>query len=246
MFSVIIPAHNEAPIIGRTLQAVQVACDAAAAQFNMSYEIILVADACDDGTNTIAENAGVRVVPVDLRRISAVRNAGAATASGEYLVFVDADTVVPPETLIAAIAAMQGGAAGGGAYIYFDRPIPLLARMLEPIAGLLYRLCRWASGCFTFVRRDVFDAIGGYDEELAAAEELFLSKAIKRQGRLVVLRERTITSGRKLRTYSIPELFGVLFRVLRHPGKSLREPERLGILYDEHRPDPRERDTDNQ
>ena len=105
MFSIVIPAHNEAAVIGRTLQAVQVACDAATAQFNMSYEIILVADACDDGTNTIAENAGVRVVPVDLRRISAVRNAGAAAASGEYLVFVDADTVVPPETLIAARAA---------------------------------------------------------------------------------------------------------------------------------------------
>ena len=74
MISFIIPAHNEAFEVGRTLQSVF----AAARSEEEPFEVIVVNDASTDATAALARAAGARVIDVDLRKISAVRNAGAA------------------------------------------------------------------------------------------------------------------------------------------------------------------------
>src|SRR5262245_17924048 len=107
MVSIIVPAHNEAQGLGGTLDALR----RAAATLDRPWEIVVVDDASTDGTAQIARDAGARVVAVNLRHIAAVRNAGARAATGDVLVFVDADTVVPPETLTAALRALAAGAA---------------------------------------------------------------------------------------------------------------------------------------
>ena len=238
MLSAIVPAHNEARLIRRTLEALVKAGAAVGERFARTFEIIVADDASTDATAAIARGLGARVVAVTHRRISSVRNAGARAASGEYLVFVDADTIVPPETLVAAVAAMDSGAVGGGAYTRFDRPIPAWSRALEPVANWIYRRARLASGCFTFCRREVFEAVGGYDENLVAAEEAALSRAIRGHGRLVVLQEHVVSSGRKLRTYSAREILGLIGRLAVRPRSGLRDPELWGILYRPRRPDP--------
>lgn len=238
MLSIIIPAHDEERLIGGTLRALQEACAAVQAQYQEEFEFIVVDDASSDGTAAAAAALGARVERVALRRISSVRNAGARVAQGENLVFVDADTLVPPATLLAAVAALRGGAVGGGAAIRFDRPIPLYARMLTPLAALTYRLAGIASGCFTFCRREAFQAVGGYNERLVAGEEAALSKALKREGRLAILREPVVTSGRKLRAYSAGEILSLMARLALRPRRTAQDPSRWGILYGPRRADP--------
>ena len=103
MLSFVVPAHNEAELIGRTLAALH----AAAQSLGEPYEIIVVDDASTDGTAALARDQGARVAQVNFRKIAATRNAGAREASGEMLFFVDADTVVPPRALDAALRALR-------------------------------------------------------------------------------------------------------------------------------------------
>jgi glycosyltransferase involved in cell wall biosynthesis len=153
---------------------------------------------------------------VKFRKISATRNAGAREASGELLFFVDADTVVPPRALEAALRALRHGAIGGGAAVRFDGPVPLYARILERVVlPLLLPLLKMAPGCFLFCTRQAYVGAGGFDESRSWAEEVIFSNRLKMQGRFVMLREYVITSGRKVRTHSALDMLRVGFRLAR-------------------------------
>lgn len=154
------------------------------------------------------------------------------------LLFVDADTVVSAAVVRAAVAAMQGGAAGGGCAFRFDGKLPLYGWVLGVIATPLYRVARLASGCFLFCTRAAFDAAGGFDETLFGAEEAAFSRALGRHGRFVVLRESVTTSGRKLRAHSAGEVFGLMFRLALAGPKMMRRRDGLDIWYGKRRADP--------
>jgi glycosyltransferase involved in cell wall biosynthesis len=233
-FSFVIPAHDEEALLGAALSSLRAAAEAA----REPYEIIVVDDASTDRTAAIAAAAGARVVPVAFRQISAVRNAGARVASGDTLVFVDADTHASPEAVRGVLDARRAGAIGGGARVRFDEPIPAWARRLMPLfMGSMVRL-RWAAGCFVFVSRDAFNAVGGFDESLFASEEIALSRALKRRGRFVMLPDYVRTSGRKLRTYSGLEVLWLGVRVTVWPW-SLKRRSALPLWYGKRREDPR-------
>jgi glycosyltransferase involved in cell wall biosynthesis len=210
MISFVIPAHNEAELIGRALSALHESARAV----GEPYEVIVVDDASTDATGELALKHDARVVRVDFRRIAATRNAGAQAATGEWFFFVDADTVVPPRALRAAARALRGGAQGGGAAVRFDGPVPLYARVLEAVVlPVLLPLLRMAPGCFLFCTRRAYLAAGGFDETLAWSEEVSFGNRLKRQGRFVLLREAVITSGRKVRAYTALEMVGVAVRL---------------------------------
>jgi glycosyltransferase involved in cell wall biosynthesis len=234
MVSFIIPAYNEEYLIGRTLCALH----QAAQPLGEAYEIIVVDDASSDRTAALAAAQGARVVTVNHRQIAATRNAGARVAAGEMFVFVDADTEVSEAAVRAAVKAMQNGAVGGGCGFRFDGTLPLYGRCVQLLAVFLYRLARLASGSFLFCTREAFAAVGGFAEELYAAEEAAMSTALKRHGRFVVLREVVTTSGRKLRAYSGREVLGMVGRLVRAGPKAVRQREGLDLWYGERRPDP--------
>ena len=234
MISFIIPAYNEEQLLGRTLAALNDAARAAAQPF----EVVVVDDASTDRTATVAREYGARVVPVNHRQIAATRNAGAREALGETLIFVDADTVVTGAAVRAASRAMRAGAVGGGCGFRFDGRLPFYGRLLQAVAGPLYRALGLASGCFLFCTREAFRSVGGFDEALFGAEEAAMSRALSRRGRFVVLRETVMTSGRKLRAYSLREVVGLLARLAVSGPKSLRRREGLELWYGERRTDP--------
>lgn len=126
MISFVIPAHNEAELIGRTLSTLHESARAA----GEPYEIIVADDASTDGTGARALSHGARVVAVNFRRIAATRNAGARETTGELLFFVDADTIVPARAVRVAVHALRSGAIGGGAAVRFDGTVPLYATNL--------------------------------------------------------------------------------------------------------------------
>jgi len=234
MVSFIIPAYNEQFLIGRTLSALHEAVQA----LGEAYEIIVVDDASSDRTADIAATQGAHVVKVNHRQIAATRNAGARVAKGEMFVFVDADTEVSEAAVRAAVKAMQKGAVGGGCRFRFDGSLPLYGRCVQLLAVFLYRLARLASGSFLFCTREAFEAVGGFDKELYAAEEAAMSTALKRQGQFVVLHEAVTTSGRKLRAYSGREVLRMLGRLVRSGPNAVRQREGLELWYGERRPDP--------
>jgi len=229
--SLIVPAWNEAAVLARTLAALR----SAVAALGLAAEIIVVDDASTDATAEIARAAGARVERVELRQIAAVRNAGARAALGTLLVFVDADTIVPPQTLAAAIAALEAGAVGGGANIRLDRPAPWAIRLPLWVFMTTYRLLGYAAGCFVFCRRTAFEAAGGFDERFFASEEIGLSKALRRQGRFVKVAPPVVTSARKVRLYKPWPLLRDALRLLLRGPRAWQSREGLGIWYEGRR-----------
>lgn len=234
MLSFVVPAHNEEALIARTLKSI----DQAAQTLFVSYEVVVADDSSADRTSEIAGEYGARVVAVNCRQISRARNAGAREARGDRFVFVDADTVITGAVLQAAIKAMDKGAVGGGCSVEFDGQVPGYATVLLPPLTALYRLLGLAAGCFLFCTRPAFEKVGGFDQRLFASEEIAMSRALKRQGRFVVLPESVTTSGRKLRTYTGREVLRMLGNLVLSGPAYLRRRDGLDLWYGERREDP--------
>lgn len=160
--SVIIPAYNMAGPLRRCLQAVR-------ASTVPLREIIVVDDASTDETAEVARAFGCRVVRLPANRgPAAARNAGAAVASGELLLFVDADTAMFPSTIAQALATLQesGADAVCGAFAteplnpgFFPRYAALLKHESHGHRVRPYNV--FASQC-GLIRRTVFQAAGGF------------------------------------------------------------------------------------
>jgi glycosyltransferase involved in cell wall biosynthesis len=210
-YSLVVPAYNEERLLGATLAALKTAM----AAVPLAGEIVVCDNNSTDATAAVAAAAGARVVFEAKNQIARARNAGAAAARGRFLVFVDADTVVPPALLAAAIAAMASGRAAGGGSI-MEMEIVVRNRFLEWLVrcwNAISARLRLAAGGFIFARRDAFDAAGGFARELYAAEELRFSRAVRRWGKerglgFVILDGHPArTSGRKAEWYPAPLLF---------------------------------------
>ena len=230
MISFVIPAHNEEALLGDTLRILR----ASATELGQPFEIIVADDASTDATAEIARSAGARVESVNRRQIAAVRNAGAKVARGDVFIFVDADTHVPAETLRQAMAALRSGAVGGGSRFRFESG-PRWGHIVGAIIVAAMRALSWAAGCFVFVRRDAFEAVGGFDERYFATEELVLSRALKRRGKMVIVHEPVVTSGRKAHLYTLREMGTVLWAIVTRGRRVLGRREAMSVWYDGRR-----------
>ncbi len=215
-YSIVIPAYNEEKLLPATLRSLRQAMDGTP---EIQGEIIVVDNNSADDTAAIARQAGTRVVFEPLNRISRARNAGAREARGSLLVFVDADTRVPPALLACALGALLREDVGaGGALLQFDDDGPpgFSTSRLPQLWNHLSRNLRLAAGSFIFVRRDAFEAIGGFSEKVYAGEEIFLSHALKRWCRRngktfrILARPPVLTSARKMNWHSSARLVAVI------------------------------------
>ncbi len=192
--SIVIPVLNEAPVLAETLEHVR----GNAVRGNAVREVLVVDGGSKDATLAIAE-AGGAVVLTGKRGRSRQMHAGAKSARGEVLLFLHADTHLPREFDAAVLGALRDPEVVGGRFDLELQPSsPLLA-----LTGTLVNLrSRW-SGIATgdqalFVRRSVYEAMGGF-ELLPIMEDIAFTRALKRRGRVVALRERVITSSRRWR-----------------------------------------------
>jgi glycosyltransferase involved in cell wall biosynthesis len=236
--SIVVPAYNEEKLLGGSLASIK----AAAGAFDLlGWELIVCDNNSTDRTAEIARAAGARVVFEPHNQISRARNRGAAAASGEWLLFVDADST-PSRELFADLreAIASGKALGGGCTVASDHD-GLSVRAVLALWNAISRSLHWAAGAFFFCRRDAFAAVGGFSEELYASEELELSGRLKREARSRGLEFRILhrhplrTSARKVHLYGWLELTKVFSRFLLHPRRMLRSASGCSPWYDGRR-----------
>jgi glycosyltransferase involved in cell wall biosynthesis len=237
MISFIVPAHNEELWLGGCLKSIRTAMTA----LSEHYEILVVDDASTDATPRIAQESGARTIRVELRKISAVRNAGARVASGDVFCFVDADTQVNEQAIRAVLAALRSGAAGGACMFDFDAAVPLWGRIIHRLAVTAGRVLRMAGGCFVFCRRDAFLSIGGFDEALYAGEDIAFVQALKKVGPFIVPRPTVLSSGRKLSVASPWEVIRLLGRIALR-GSRYEDEWTRDILYGRRAQQSKQRD----
>jgi glycosyltransferase involved in cell wall biosynthesis len=229
MLSFIVPAYNEERELPRTLAFISHAAQAA----QQPFEIIVVDDASTDATAQIATAAGAALVPVHFRQIAKVRNAGARAARGDVLFFVDADTLIFPSHVAGALTALKAGCSGGGARVVPEGPVPMWGRLFVSIFSLFYfTLSKLGAGAFLFTTRENFRAIGGFDDQLFAGEEIYFTVALKKIGRFKLLRETIMTSGRKLRMHSAAFILKRTFSLIVAGKRGVLSREKLDLWYD--------------
>lgn len=159
-------------------------------------ELVVVDGGSTDRTSDLAGRWArtLRSAPGRARQM----NAGAPVTRGEVLWFVHVDTRVPAEALGLLRRAMADpGVVGGGLRLRFDQRSPGLA-WLAFTSNLRARYLHWVFGDQAmFVRREMFDSVGGFPE-LPLMEDLELSRRLRRRGRLAVLPATATASSRRI------------------------------------------------
>lgn len=177
LVSIIIPCHNGAPFVGQTI-------DSALGQSYARKEVVVVEDASADESWDVISEYGEAVIAIRNDRVRGAcysRNRGATLASGEFLMFLDADDRIEPNTVVALVDAMGANDASlaaadwrflmksDGGWAAVDSGFPR-----HPPGGDFVRA--WLNGwyippCALLWRKTAFDATGGWDESLAANQD---------------------------------------------------------------------------
>jgi rSAM/selenodomain-associated transferase 2 len=191
VLSIVIPALNEAAGIEATLQALQ-------PLRLRGVELVLADGGSSDSTPTLAQPWVDAVVDAPRGRALQM-NAGAARARADVLLFLHADTRLPPLADVLVLQAVQRSGKGA-CWGRFDVRIEGRPRMLCVVAALMNLRSR-ASGIATgdqaiFITREAFERVGGFPEQVLM-EDIEISRRLKRLGRPACLRARVCTSGRR-------------------------------------------------
>jgi glycosyltransferase involved in cell wall biosynthesis len=238
--SIVVPAFNEERLLPSTLASIRAATAAFDAR-GWTSELIVSDNNSSDHTAEIARAAGATVVFEPVNQIARARNAGAARAGGDWLVFVDADSQPSRELFEETAATIEAGRCiAGGSTVRLDTDRAAV-RFFVGVWNAVSRACSWAAGSFMFCEASSFRRVGGFSQEIYAAEEIELSKRLKRlareQGRSVVILHRhpLDTSDRKARLYTIREYLAFFLRMALSRGRVLRERDACYPWYDGRR-----------
>lgn len=238
--SIIVPAFNEEKVLGETLAQIKLA-SGAFSQIGWESELIVCDNNSHDRTAEIARAVGATVVFEPVNQISRARNAGAAAATGNWLVFVDADSH-PSTELFADMAKeiQSGNCIAGGATICWDRENFLTALMM-PILNVGFRWRRFLHEPFMFVESATFRKLGGFSVDTFSAEDWELGQRLQKLAketgkRFVILHQHPIlTSARRLKEHSPLVSFKMLYYILFVPRHIKISRERARRWYKERR-----------
>jgi rSAM/selenodomain-associated transferase 2 len=220
--SVIIPVYNEADYIGATLAALQPLRRA-------GHEVLLVDGGSDDATLRIALPLVDRLV-FSARGRARQMNAGAGVARGEVLLFLHADTRLPPDAGRLVENCLNASQREWGRFDVRLSGGHCLLRVVETLMNWRSRLSGIATGDQAmFVKREVFRNVGGFPD-IPLMEDIALSRRLKRRGPPVCVPQRVLTSSRRWERHGMVRtiLTMWLLRLAYAVGIS---PARLARLY---------------
>jgi rSAM/selenodomain-associated transferase 2 len=222
--SVIIPALDEAPVIAAAVGS---------ARAPGVREVIVVDGGSRDRTREVAAASGARVIESPRGR-AVQMNAGAGAATGAVLLFLHADTILPPEFDRAVRTALADDRVVGGRFDLSLQPSSFLLWLTSILINRRSRLTRIATGDQAiFVRRTVFEELGGFPAQPLLEDVAFTSR-LKRHGRIACLREQVVSSSRRWRRHGVVRTILLMWslRALYFLGVS---PVTLRRLYDDAR-----------
>lgn len=213
--SVIIPAVNEAQDLPRVLEA---------AQRGQPYEVIVVDGGSTDETGSVARSMDCIVLSAP--RCRAVQlNRGAAVATGEYLLFLHADTLLPPDYLAHVLSVLGKPGVAGGAFEFSLACNFAGRRLVESTTNWRARRRQLPYGDQAlFLRREVFRQLGGFPE-MPIMEDYEFVRRLRRLGRMVIAPSPAVTSGRRwqrlgwLRTALINKIIILAYRLGVSPSR---------------------------
>ena len=185
--SVIIPTFNEAPRIAETLASISQSAP---------HEIIVADGGSTDGTREIAGEMGARVISAPKGRGSQM-NHGAETTTGEFLLFLHADTI-PPDNFPHIIAnTLNRPNTAAGAFRFKLSGDMGASPLIEALVNLRCRFFGTPYGDQgIFIRRAIFHQIGGFSN-LEAMEDLYFIRKARNAAKIRIARESVLTSPRR-------------------------------------------------
>lgn len=223
--SVVIPAFNEEKYIASALESLE-----EQDYPTDRYEVIVVDNGSTDATATVAQDFDVRLVRRPNESIGGVRNAGIEVAEGEVIAFLDADCVAPPGWLEEAVDVLVDrsvGAVGGSCTVPETGSWVERARWTHPPSS--QRNVKALASSSLIARRDVLEQVGGFNDELGAAEDDDLSTRVREAGYCLIL-----APGCNVVHLGYPDsLAGIFRRQLWHGRSQLQVaagPDRLLLL----------------
>jgi glycosyltransferase involved in cell wall biosynthesis len=238
--SIVIPAFNEERLLPESLTCIQ-AASAAFADAGWTTELIVCDNNSTDRTAEIAAAAGAIVVFEPINHISRARNAGARRATGDWLLFVDADSYPTKELFDDVVAAIgDSRCLAGGSTVRIE----LEGLFYDAVVGwwnLVSRTLRWAAGSFIFCETAVFREVDGFTLTLYAAEEIDLFRRLKRlareRGRSIVILHHhpLLTSARKAHLYTPRESLWFWLHTVVSGGRTFRSSKASFPWYDGRR-----------
>ncbi|MCC7522802.1 glycosyltransferase [Candidatus Uhrbacteria bacterium] len=178
--TIVIPTKNEETLLPRLLQSIR-------AQEFQDYEIVVADAHSTDQTRTIAEAHGARVV--DGGMPGPGRNRGAEAAKGEILFFMDSDVVLPEPSFLKDIVSEFEAVSAGVATLALK---PMTDNVFDKFGHEFYNVYLkalesirpHAVGTCIMARKDVHDAIGGFDEDVVFAEDMEYVQRAHEKGHL--------------------------------------------------------------
>ena len=238
--TIAIPAFNEEKLLPDTLAAIKESAKVFETM-NWDWELVVCDNNSTDRTGELARAAGARVVFEPENQIARARNAAGQTARGDWILFVDADSMPSPELFAATGRAMQQtDILGGGSTLTMGR-VPWWAAFWIHLWNSISRLMRWPAGSYFFCRTHAFLELEGFSKTLYASEELEFAERLKRHGRRqkkrlhIITDQPLITSARKLSLYSPWDMVKLMTITLFTGGQALKNPKACKWWYDGRR-----------
>lgn len=238
--SIVVPAFNEERLLGASLAQITLAANSFE-KIGWDVELIVCDNNSTDRTAEIARAAGATVVFEPVNQIARARNSGAAAATGDWLVFVDADSHPCPELFTDAAAEIQSGKClAGGATIRLDEDL-FIAGCITRLWNFVSRRLRLLAGSFIFCEAAAFRKAGGFSNELFVAEEFDLTIRLKKLAKennkkiAILHRHPLLTSARKMRLYTAREHLRFILFAIFNKQRALGSREAAHLWYDGRR-----------
>lgn len=190
--SVVIPCFNEEKYLTKLLESlVQHKTDL--------HEIIVVDGGSRDKTIAIAEKYNCTVLSSSVARRSVQLDLGGKVASGNILLFVHADSILPEKFASEIEAAVVRGSSVGCFRLKFNPSTPFL-RFFEIFVGLPWLICRGGDQGL-FISQKLYKQIGGYNVDLHIMEDVDIVRKAVKFSRFSILQQRLKTSSRAYKRY---------------------------------------------